>query len=530
MLDQIQGNITPGFRKDHQAFLFFRFPEGDNGSIARGWLKRVCPLIASAEEVATFNRLFKLVRQRLKKSESRAIRSIWLNVAFSDVGLKLLGINDEDYQAFPAEFHDCPEVRADKLGELAESQSFEIGGTSDTEPHALLIIGADTRADLEAEVTKQCYDASPMTLACPPQIGQTLGDGFEHFGFRDGISQPDPDDPLTGWPRQDSEQIAPPGEFILGLPKVSMRQGVDPWAVNGPTWARFGSFLVFRKLEQDVSAFRQVVREAVAKVEPQTKDLLQLSNTGTLPEQVAGITPDATSINEDMMAARFMGRWPSGIKLTFAESQSATSDPGMMKDPTDPGGTRKVFKEFSDVPEWQKTISADEIQQDQYGDGCPLFSHIGKAHPRSAPGGLTRNRIIRRGIPYGPVWDADSPQRGEERGLLFLAYQASIKEQFQKIQSEWLQRSNRAGPARPGAASEDEHRQLADVGASRDLPGYDPIAGTPASDGFIGFHLRGGGQDIIVSLPTRPAVTVRGTGYFFSPSIAAIEMLAEGHV
>ena len=46
-LEEVQGNITPGFRKDFQAFLFLRFPNGAND--VRIWLQdllpvhRVCP-------------------------------------------------------------------------------------------------------------------------------------------------------------------------------------------------------------------------------------------------------------------------------------------------------------------------------------------------------------------------------------------------------------------------------------------------------------------------------------------------------
>src|SRR3954465_2412252 len=97
-LDQVQGNITPGFRKDFQAFLFFQFkketfygePESDAATGAvRAWLTKMLPTIASAEEVATYNRLYRLVKRRVAGIDGadgavrRFARSTWVNIAFT---------------------------------------------------------------------------------------------------------------------------------------------------------------------------------------------------------------------------------------------------------------------------------------------------------------------------------------------------------------------------------------------------------------------------------------------------------------
>src|SRR5215207_1501511 len=103
-LDQVQGNVTPGFRKGHQAFLFYRFkPEAFVGPLGsapaaddvRAWLGEVLPTISSAEEVATFNRLYRLVKGRLAgaaadEGVTRFARSTWVNIAFTATGLSLL--------------------------------------------------------------------------------------------------------------------------------------------------------------------------------------------------------------------------------------------------------------------------------------------------------------------------------------------------------------------------------------------------------------------------------------------------------
>src|SRR5947207_945501 len=102
--DQIQGNITPGFRKDHQAFLLFQFPAGAAGvDAAQAWIRAIRPYISTAEEVATYNQLFRLVKKRLPKQESAVLHSSWVNVGFTARGLQRL-ISDTDFKKLPREF------------------------------------------------------------------------------------------------------------------------------------------------------------------------------------------------------------------------------------------------------------------------------------------------------------------------------------------------------------------------------------------------------------------------------------------
>ncbi len=114
------------------------------------------------------------------------------------------------------------------------------------------------------------------------QPGRTRPDipGHEHFGFKDGVSQPGirgvdpPDDPIgnpdQGHPGQD---LLWPGEFILGyatqIPVT--KPGVDgpnpdpgPDSVSGPSWTVDGSYFVFRRLRQDVRAFEENVHHLAA--------------------------------------------------------------------------------------------------------------------------------------------------------------------------------------------------------------------------------------------------------------------------
>jgi hypothetical protein len=45
--------------------------------------------------------------------------------------------------------------------------------------------------------------------------------------------------------------------------------------------------------------------------------------------------------------------------------------------------------------------------------------------------------MLRRGLPFGPLYDPASPEQ-PERGLLFLAYQTSFANQFNKLNSLWM--------------------------------------------------------------------------------------------
>src|SRR4051794_13869445 len=59
-LGSIQGNILPGFNKDHQAFLFVRFRGADEGL---RWLRAILPELASAAEVEGFRTAFRSMKQ-----------------------------------------------------------------------------------------------------------------------------------------------------------------------------------------------------------------------------------------------------------------------------------------------------------------------------------------------------------------------------------------------------------------------------------------------------------------------------------
>src|SRR4051812_11355490 len=87
MLDDIQGNII-GFLKDHQYFLFLRFPDGRTPAVVQ-WLREITPRISTGAQVLEFN---KGIRERKTRQGGRdGLKATWRNLAFTFQGLEALG-------------------------------------------------------------------------------------------------------------------------------------------------------------------------------------------------------------------------------------------------------------------------------------------------------------------------------------------------------------------------------------------------------------------------------------------------------
>jgi Dyp-type peroxidase family len=376
--DRIQGSVYPGFNKDEQAFLWLRFPAADS---ARAWLGETVSELTSAEAVVAFRALR---AQREMRPDLADLRSTWVNVAFSRAGLELLAPTPPG--TFPEPFEQGMAARAGVLGDTPATWRF--GGTADTEAHALVTIGADTEADLSRALDvhrKRLARHGARDLFLEILGGDCRGAklpgelrGHEHFGYRDGISEPR----LDGLPGT--------GDFVLGYPDTAGQE-----SRSGPAWTRDGSYLVFRRLHQDVAGFHRAL--------------------GALA-QSAGLK------NHAQLGAKLFGRWPSGAKL---------ADPIQESDRPTPAPAEYTAAEFAADPS---------------GDRVPRFAHVRKANPRDVSAGGQRPGLLRRGIPYGPPLTGSEPgglpqDDGRDRGLLFAAYQADLGRQYELVQ-RWLNDRN----------------------------------------------------------------------------------------
>jgi Dyp-type peroxidase family len=508
-LDQVQGNVTPGFRKDFEDFLFVQFPaealddpKSPAASRVRSWLNDLLPCITSAREVATFNGLYRLIRRRTKQHPSNApasrfIRSTWVNVVFTALGhAALLGEDPWPADSQPGAYRAGLYNRSNHTGDVMRSltasdvrdsvsQDVATGGKPNNVDdasqqqqvaHALIIIGADSADALDIELARQLELIATHGLTQVARFrGATLGGGREHFGFRDGLSQPDPDDILDGW--LTNEQKVAPGEFVRGCEEEQGHTYPPPLA-----WERFGSYLVFRRLRQNVSLFHSESAKAAR----------QLS---------CPVTGDAAALTPALFEAMCVGRHQDGTPLNrpLPDPNAAESDDNL-----------KRFR-----------IRAQDFIDDPEGITTPHFAHIRKVHPRDQDSEHPRHhRLIRRGIPYGPVLQSYAPGLTPvhaDRGLLFVAYMASIEGQFEKLSLAWA--------SNPEFAPTAKHPE----------PGYDPVIGIfpnhPCEPRGVTFATKSDDNVDAANDPKQPTAslpnftTFTGGGYFFSPAIGHIRDL-----
>src|SRR5262245_8734407 len=291
----IQGNSLAGFNKDHQAFLFVRFRDAPS---ARAWLSTLLPRISPLSEVQSFNDLRRSMIARLGR-EPRSLAVTWINVAFSARGIGMLkrqGDNLED-DAFNI---GLAGGRSDVLGDPPDRSQWKVGGTEQTSADALVIVASDVATHLKKVVRelRAAIKAAKHKLLFM-QEGHTLeGDlrGHEHFGFRDGVSQPGVRG-VTKSPKPGQPMIWP-GQFVLGLPRqddANPEQPLDP--LPCPAWAKNGSFVVLRRLRQDVAGFWQAIKAEAARI---------------------GAGAEFPGLDPARLASMLVGRWPSGAPFVLS--------------------------------------------------------------------------------------------------------------------------------------------------------------------------------------------------------------------
>lgn len=376
----------------------------------------------------------------------------WVSVALTYAGLEALGVPQDSLDSFAWEFRQGMAARARALGDTRESapERWEKPlGTRDV--HVVVVAVAPDRARLDPALdrARRAYEASRGVAAIWRQDCHAPASGREPFGFRDGISHP----AIEGSGLRGSnprEQPLRAGELVLGYPDET---GGLPPMPRPDVLGRNGSYAAFRKLHQRVAEFRRYLKESSRSAE-----------------------------EEELVAAKMMGRWRSGAPLAICPHRDDLELGG------DPARSNDFV--FADDPTGYKT---------------PPGSHIRRANPRDASvAGVVRlHRMIRRGTVYGPeLPEGVLEDDGLDRGLMFAFVGAHLGRQFEFVQSEWINRGDFAG-----------------LGDARD-----PLAG--ANDGSGSY-----------SIPTRPIprrlrglprfVVTRGGEYGFLPGLRALRWIAE---
>ncbi|BBX86406.1 Dyp-type peroxidase [Mycolicibacterium aubagnense] len=413
-------------------FLSFDTPEA-----GQTWLAEMVPLVQSATDVRKTVNVF----------------NRWVNLAFTWNGLRALGVDEETLATFPAEFREGMAARADILGDTgAAAPEHWVGGLAGDDLHAIVILFArdeDERVRCVGEhdaLLARCPGVrtlSHLDLAATPPFDYD----HDHFGYRDPISQPQ----MQG----SGEPLIPgaggalaPGEFILGYPDE------DGLVANQPaleSLSRNGSYLAYRRLEEHVGAFRDYLRQNAV---------------------------DAAG--EELLAAKFMGRWRSGAPLVLAPEHD---DPELGADP-------------------MRNNDFDYATTDPHGYRCPVGSHARRLNPRDSEPNPNRRRMIRRSGTYGPALAEGVPDDGVERGVGMFLICASLVRQFEFAQNVWI--------------NDTAFQELGNE--------HDPICGT--QDGTLDFTIpKRPIRKVLKGLPA--FTTLRGGAYFFLPGLSALRYLSK---
>jgi len=397
-----------------------------------------------------------------------------LNLALSFEGLRRLGLPEASLATFPAEFQQGMRHRAKALGDVDGSSPDHWDDPWKTgRVHMLVMIYGRTRPALH----DQCQRLRAMLPAGLRELGPSQPAGLltidnemtrkEHFGFLDGISNPDvqgvPDGGGSG--RQDignpdgngGFRKIPIGEFILGHPGEGGELAPMPLP---HLLVQDGTYLVFRKLEQKVLRFRRYLDDQA--------EAFGRTLRASLPP---GVKP------QEFLGAKMMGRWRDGSPLIEYPSQPNDDTANSFAYADDPAGAR-----------------------------CPLGAHIRRANPRDSLGfggkTMSRHRLIRRGIAYGNYLPPEA-QNDERRGIIFIAFNSGF-DQFEFVQQNWINFG-------------DDFEQGNDT---------DPIAGSREAGRMTipGDEATGRRPFICFGIPR--FVETRGGDYFFVPSLTALQLLA----
>jgi Dyp-type peroxidase family len=412
-------------------FLSFR-----DAASGRKWLSAILDKVPSVEDA-----------KRSRETDRR-----WISVAFTWNGLKSLGVDDAALAAFPEEFRAGMPARAEALGDTGtHAPSNWTDGTADARLHASVILFARDEAEhgrcvaehqkLVAGIPGVEVISTLDLIATPP-----FDYAHDHFGYRDRMSQPVVEG--TGeTPTPGSGAPLKAGEFILGYP--------DEFGVTVPlpepaSLMKNGSFMAYRRLEEHVGRFRDFLREH-----------------GKTPEE------------QELIAAKLMGRWRSGAPLTLAPEKD---DPKLGADP-------------------QRNNDFNYAKQDPHGYAVPLGSHIRRMNPRDTGHNMNRRRMIRRGGTYGPALPEGAGDDGVERGIAAFVICGSLVRQFEFAQNVWI-----------------NDKSFHELGNERD-----PVCGN--HDGTLEYKIPK--RPIRRKITGLPAfTTLRGGAYFFLPGLSGLRYLA----
>jgi deferrochelatase/peroxidase EfeB len=283
-----------------------------------------------------------------------------------------------------------------------------------------------------------------------------------HFGYTDGISMTT----IRGGPERytaDHQQPCEPWLFVL------MKEAENYLVPEPHELGLNGSFAVFKMIETDVVAFEEFLQSNKDKIDP------------------------------ELLAAKMCGRWRNGVPLALSPDTD-TPPIGLAPD---------QFNNFEYVN--------PDGSGDPKGLHCPIGAHMRRINPRGQPvtgqgqpgGSNNTHRLIRRGLPYGPMYDPSQPYDGIDRGLLGYFINSNIENQYEFVLGEWVNKAEFAGAVRLNPKSKDPM-----------------IATQDPSESIFVIPQKNGAPPIKVTGLTTFTST-KAAAYCFLPSVTAIRFIAQ---
>ncbi|MBD2609469.1 Dyp-type peroxidase [Scytonema hofmannii FACHB-248] len=495
VLQDLQGNILTGHGRNNsvQIFLTFSNTREDSGKLAalRQWIAQ----FAAQDITSAKKQLDDAVAWREQKIDG----GVFVHFSLSSSGYEKLGFPDSIQpkganlqnrkKPNPTE-NQLNDDYADVFQNGMKTRQYALidPPVSTWEPgfkeiDALIIIAANDPTSLKNKESEVVQKLNNIAAIATIERANTVRRKFqnsqeesvvEHFGFTDGIGQP-------LFLKKDVDRENGDTAKKLFSARLNLVLVPDPF---GTPNVSFGSFLVFRKLEQNVQGFKKA-------------------------EVALG---QALGVSPKQAGAMAVGRFEDGTPLVIKSSD---------------GGTN--LNNFS--------YSSDPV-----GLKCPFQSHLRTTNPRNesvrkgGPFAQSKeqelgHRITRRGMTYGPLsnfsGNLDNLPKGGV-GLLFMCYQSDIWEQFEFIQRFWSNNPRFLEPDMSksrNVENKNYDRTGLDAVSGQSLPGQsDPLIKEepkPAQN-----WLKDRDQ------PTKKAdvnfanfVTLKGGEYFFSPSISFLKNL-----
>lgn len=450
LFSQLQGNILKGHGRDFTTNIFIKFDKRKEKSV-KEWIATFGEeKVTSCKKQLKENELFK---------RNKVSGDIFYGFLLTSLGYQYLEL---DTTAFENSFKNG--MKNASLGDPAITK-WDKGFRE--EIHAMVLIADDDREKLGnilREIIKELDKfARIVTIEYGNAIRNENKDGIEHFGYVDGVSQPlffkDELDKyiIQNGGNQNFDPTADKNLVLINDPLINAKDA-------------FGSYFVFRKLEQNVRKFKED-EEELAKA-------LGLKDT-------------------ERAGAMLVGRFEDGTPVQSSHEE------GMIGS--------GAFNNFD-----------YDNGNGQIGDSskCPFHAHIRKSNPRAnvvASDDHKAHIMARRGIPYGhrntPTnVEQDFHQMPEDGvGLLFMSFQSSIANQFEFIQNNWVNN--------PTFPHFDDNKP----------DGTDPIIGQDGANNVsTGMFPKVWGNTNPSNLASgtfESAVTMKGGEYFFAPSIPFLQSL-----